>query len=61
MRDSTMSNASQFEQTDQPPPTICGQCGQPMRSIGKLPRRGAKAALEIFRCYGCDNVLSQPK
>jgi hypothetical protein len=63
MRDPTMTSYSDSEPIAPAPTpaTRCAQCGEPMRCIGLLPRRGVRTALEIFRCYGCDNVVSQPK
>jgi hypothetical protein len=56
-----MTSSSGTQPTDQSPQTMCGQCGQPMRCIGRLPPRGARSALDVFRCFGCDNVVSKPK
>jgi hypothetical protein len=37
------------------------ECGRQMTHLGDLPQSRGKPAIRIFRCYGCDNVVSAPK
>jgi hypothetical protein len=38
---------------------ICGECGADMKQLGKLPAIARHPAIRVFRCYGCDNVVSE--
>ena len=38
---------------------ICGECGADMKQLGKLPAVSRYPAIRVFRCYGCDNVVSE--
>ena len=38
---------------------ICGECGADMKPLGKLPAVSLYPAIWVFRCYGCDNVVSE--
>jgi hypothetical protein len=47
----------QVEQNDRT--RICGECGAEMKQLGKLPAVSRYPAIRVFRCYGCDNVVSE--
>jgi hypothetical protein len=38
---------------------ICGECGADMKQLGKLPAVALYPAIRVFRCYRCDNVVSE--
>lgn len=38
----------------------CEKCSADMKQLGELPALSTHAAVKIFRCYGCDNVVSEP-
>ena len=38
----------------------CDVCGGEMKCLGKLPEIRTKKAVQVFRCYGCNNVTSEP-
>lgn len=40
------------------PPRICDNCNAIMTQLGELPALSIHAAVRIFRCYGCDHVVS---
>ena len=49
------------ERVDPPREVVkCGVCTNQMKCIGKLPEIQAKRAVRVFRCYGCNNVTSEP-
>jgi len=37
----------------------CEQCGADMKQLGKLPAVSMHPALKVFRCYACNNVISE--
>ena len=37
-------------------PRGCERCHAQMERLGKLPAIRAKRAMEVFRCYSCNNV-----
>jgi hypothetical protein len=39
----------------------CEGCGEQMIHLGNLPSVLAKPALKVFRCYGCNNVVSEAR
>jgi hypothetical protein len=41
-------------------PPKCDVCGVPMAYVSKLPATLAKAALLVFRCYGCRKIETAP-
>jgi hypothetical protein len=41
-------------------PRTC-KCGKEMSHLGDLPQSRGKPAIHVFRCYGCNNVVSEPK
>jgi hypothetical protein len=42
-------------------PSRTCECGKQMTHLGSLPQSKGKPAIDIFRCYSCDNVISEPK
>jgi hypothetical protein len=54
--DTDESQGSEFQNT--PPPRLCEKCNSEMQQMGALPAMVARAALRIFRCYVCNNVVS---
>ena len=52
------------ERTDPPhadePIVKCDICGDQMKCLAKLPETRIKRAVRVFRCYGCNNVTSEP-
>jgi hypothetical protein len=50
--------------TDAPPRESpianCDVCGGEMKRLGKLPASRTKKAVRVYRCYGCNNVTSEP-
>jgi len=38
---------------------ICEECGADMKQLGKLPAVSLYPAIRVFRCYRCDNVVSE--
>ena len=38
---------------------ICEKCGAEMKQLGVLPAVSERAALKVFRCYICNNVVSE--
>jgi hypothetical protein len=46
---------------DQPtiPARTCEKCKAEMTHLGDLPSLLGRAAIRIFRCYVCDNVVSE--
>jgi hypothetical protein len=49
-----------FDPADQTPNRICEKCSAVMKQLGELPALSNHAALKVFRCYGCDHVVSEP-
>jgi hypothetical protein len=45
---------------DQFPKRICEKCGATMKPLVALPAFSNHAAIKVFRCYGCDHVVSDP-
>jgi hypothetical protein len=41
------------------PLRICEKCDLEMTLLGHLPAFALQAAVRIFRCYVCDNVVSE--
>ena len=39
---------------------ICEKCSAAMKQLGELPALSIHAAIKVFRCYGCDHVVSEP-
>jgi hypothetical protein len=58
MTSDSASGAS--DPADQTPRRICEKCGAAMKQLGELPAFSNHAALKVFRCYGCDHVVSDP-
>jgi len=50
---------SDLEETAEVRVRVCEVCGNPMTYLGSAPRRHAHAARRIFRCYYCNNVVSE--
>jgi hypothetical protein len=42
-----------------PPPRRCGNCNQDMVQLGAFPAIAGREAVVIFRCYGCNYVVSE--
>jgi hypothetical protein len=42
------------------PRRMCEECGAAMKPVGKLPAVSMHAAIQVFRCFKCDNVASEP-
>jgi hypothetical protein len=40
------------------PSRLCEKCNSEMRQLGAFPAIVARAAVKIFRCYDCNNVVS---
>jgi hypothetical protein len=38
---------------------ICEKCRAEMKPLGVLPAVLDRAAIKVFRCYGCDHVISE--
>ena len=38
----------------------CEKCSAEMRRLGVLPALSIRAAVSVFRCYGCDHVAAEP-
>jgi hypothetical protein len=43
------------------PSRICEKCKAEMRHLSDLPSLLGRAAIRIFRCYVCDNVVSEDR
>ena len=41
------------------PKRICEKCGAEMTQLGVLPAVSDRAALKVFRCYICSNVVTE--
>jgi hypothetical protein len=41
------------------PSRICEKCDAEMTHLSDLPSFVARSAIRIFRCYVCDNVVSE--
>jgi len=41
-------------------PPKCEVCGVRMAYVGQLPAILSKAALRVFRCYGCNEIKTAP-
>jgi hypothetical protein len=39
----------------------CENCHAEMQSLGKLPPIGTKPLVQVFGCYGCNRVETDPK
>jgi hypothetical protein len=50
------SNCASLRRMSDPPIRICKGCGAQMRYLDTLPAVDGKPALQVFRCYGCNNV-----
>jgi hypothetical protein len=37
----------------------CEQCSKPMTYLGNAPRHLTHSAIRIYRCYHCNNVVSE--
>jgi hypothetical protein len=37
----------------------CEKCNANMEQLGELPSLSIHPAIRIFRCYGCDHVVSE--
>jgi hypothetical protein len=37
----------------------CTQCRCPMELLGRLPRRGVKPTVDVYRCIACKTVVSE--
>ena len=40
-------------------PRRCDQCNAGMKQLGELPALSIHAAITVFRCYGCDHVVTE--
>jgi hypothetical protein len=49
-----------FDPAGQNPKRICEKCNAAMKQLGELPALSIHAAIKVFRCYGCDHVVSEP-
>jgi hypothetical protein len=49
-----------FDPADRNPRRICEKCSAVMKQLGELPAMSNHAAIKVFRCYGCDHVVSEP-
>jgi hypothetical protein len=38
----------------------CERCDAEMKRLGVLPALSIRAAISVFRCYGCDHVVADP-
>jgi len=36
----------------------CEKCSAEMKQLGELPALSIHAAIKVFRCYGCDHVVT---
>jgi hypothetical protein len=45
---------------DPNPMRICEKCDTVMKQLGELPALSIHAAIKVYRCYGCDHVVSEP-
>jgi hypothetical protein len=45
-------------ESEDTPKRACNECGAQMKHLADLPRKG-QAARRIFRCYNCNNVVSE--
>jgi hypothetical protein len=43
------------------PSRICEKCDAEMTHLSDLPSFVGRAAIRIFRCYVCDNVVSEER
>jgi hypothetical protein len=43
------------------PSRICERCGEAMTHLSDLPSYLGRAAIRIFRCYVCNNVISEDR
>jgi hypothetical protein len=43
------------------PLRICERCEEPMTHLSDLPSYLGRAAIRIFRCYVCNNVISEDR
>jgi hypothetical protein len=48
------------ERQHESPSRTC-ECGNQMTYLGDLPQSRGKPGIHIFRCYDCNNVVSEPK
>jgi hypothetical protein len=50
-----------METPDKPtePSRICEKCALEMTLLANLPAIALRAAVRVFRCYACDNVVSE--
>jgi hypothetical protein len=46
------------KQQHESPSRTC-ECGNRMMHLGDLPQSRGKPAIHIFRCYDCNNVVSE--
>jgi transposase-like protein len=37
----------------------CNHCAETMKFVGKLPRVALRPELRVFRCHGCNRVMSE--
>jgi hypothetical protein len=37
----------------------CEACGTPLTHLGDMPRTSQREAIRVFRCYGCNAVVSK--
>ncbi|MBB5047230.1 hypothetical protein HNR60_001982 [Rhodopseudomonas rhenobacensis] len=40
-------------------PPSCESCNAAMTLIGRLPRILLRPSVHVFRCFSCDNVISE--
>jgi hypothetical protein len=41
------------------PSRSCDKCDSEMTHLGNLPSLLGKAVMSVFRCYGCNHVISE--
>jgi len=39
----------------------CNNCGTAMILLGRLPSIRLRRSVDVYRCYGCDAVISMPR
>ncbi len=55
----SMSDVRHRAVPEEAPKRLCNECGEPMRHLTDFRRFGGRPAKRIFRCYRCDNVISE--
>jgi hypothetical protein len=55
------ANAPSNSGTSDIPSRICEKCDAAMVHLSDLPSYLGRAAIRIFRCYACNNVVSEDR